>query len=127
MIVLVVFKVHVSDSECTFRSADLDFFGRIDKMYSQVGNDVDIGKILAANIEEDRLESYYRYCRCGEMSAACCMSRLCRAVSAHHLMKNKNNEPKTLKRNKKFGFTKPLALRGNTYHTKFQTLNIAFL
>ena len=109
----------MSDSECTFSSADLDFFGRIDKMYSQVENDVNIGKILAANIEEDRLESYYRYCRCGEMDAAQSLSRLCRAVSVLHLMTN-NNEPKTLKRNKKFG--KPLALKGNSYHSKFDNL-----
>ena len=112
----MVFKVQLSDSECTFHKADLDFFGKIDKMYSQVENDVDIGKILAANIEEKRLESYYRYCRCGEMDAAQSLSRLCRAVSVLHLMTN-SNEPKTLKRNKKFG--KPLALKGNSYHSKF--------
>ena len=96
-------------------------------MYSQVENDVNIGKILAANIEEDRLESYYRYCRCGEMNAACCLSRLCREVSAHPLMKNKNNEPKSLKRNNKFGLTKPLALRGNTYVSYKVSSIISFL
>ena len=48
----MVFKVQLSDSECTFHKADMDFFGKIDAMYSQVENDVDIGQILAANIEE---------------------------------------------------------------------------
>ena len=118
--VSVAFKVQLSDSECTFRMADLDFFGKIDKMYSQVENDVDIGQILAANIEENRLESYYRYCRCGEMNAARSLSRLCRAVSVLYLMTN--NEPKTLKRNKKYGFTNFSALRGNSYHAKFEIL-----
>ena len=113
----MVFKVQLSDSECTFHRADMDFFGKIDKMYSQVENDVDIGQILAANIEERRLESYYRYCRCGEMDAAQSLSRLCRAVSVLHLMAN--NEPKTLKRNKKIEIEKPLALKGNLYHSKF--------
>ena len=113
----MVFKVQLSDSECTFHKADMDFFGKIDEMYSQVENDVDIGQILAANIEDKKLESYYRYCSCGEMDAGQSLSRLCRAVSVLHLMAN--NEPKTLKRNKKFEIEKPLALRGNSYHTKF--------
>ena len=105
----------MSDSECTFSSSDMNFFAKINQMYNQVEKNVDIGKILAANIEEPRMKSYYRHCRCEEMNAGT-LTKLCRAISVIHLMEN--NEAKTFKRKRKFGSTIPLTLRGNSYHVR---------
>ena len=82
-LLLAIFGLQCSSSECIFEIEDLNFFHQVEELYNQVDRATDIEKLLSGEGGGGQLDTLERFCSCqvaGEAGEPRRLSLLCQAV-----------------------------------------------
>ena len=63
-LLLAIFGLQCSSSECIFETEDLNFFHQVEELYNQVDRATDIEKLLSGEGGGGQLDTLERFCSC---------------------------------------------------------------
>ena len=76
-LLLAIFGLQCSSTECIFETEDLNFFHQVEELYNHVDRATDIEKLLSGEGGGGQLDTLERFCSC---QVAVPLSLLCQAV-----------------------------------------------